>query len=118
MAGLYVVGVFLIGAIFGGMAASALLTLGGGSPQPWVVVILAIAAGVLAAILQKPMIIVATAFLGAWWAVTGVAALAGVVELGGFQAIPLALKDAGAGWLIGWLVLGIVGLIVQFRRAR
>ncbi len=115
MAGLYVIGVFLLGAFFGGMAASALLTLGGGSPQLWVVAILAIAAGVVAVLLQKPMLVVATAFLGSWWAVTGVAALTGAVELGGFQAVPLVLKDASAGWLIGWLVLGIVGLIVQFR---
>jgi hypothetical protein len=118
MAGLYVVGVFLIGAFFGGMAVSALITLGGGTPQAWVVVILAIVVGVLAVMLQKPVIVVATAFLGSWWAVTGIAALTGAVELGSFQAVPLGLKDAGAGWLVGWLVLGIVGLVVQFRQAR
>jgi hypothetical protein len=114
-AGLYVVGVFLIGALFGGMAASTLLALGGGTPQGWVVAILAIAAGILAVILQRPMLIVVTSFLGAWWAVTGIAALAGAIELGGFQAVPANLMKVGAGWLIGSIVLGVAGLLVQFR---
>ncbi len=118
LAGLYIVGIFVIGAIFGGAAASSLLSLAGISPQPWIVVILAIAIGVLAAILQKPMIIIATSFLGAWWAVTGVAALAGVIQLGALQAIPSSLMGLGTAWLVGWLVLGIAGLVVQFRSSR
>ena len=118
MAGLYIVGVFLIGALFGSMAASALFALGGGGPPDWAVVILAIVAGVLAVLFQKPMIVIVTSFGGAWWAVTGIAAIAGAIEMPSLQGFLLGLRHAPAGWLIGWLFLGIVGFIVQYRRAR
>jgi hypothetical protein len=118
MAGLYVVGIFVIGAIFGGMAAAALLSLGGNSPQAWVVVILAIAGGVLAVILQKPMIVIATSFLGAWLAVTGIAAIAGSIVIEAPRELLGSLSAASTVWLIGWFVLGIVGVFFQYRRAR
>lgn len=116
MAGLYIVGVFLIGAIFGGVAVSALFAVGGGSAPAWLVLMVAIIAGVLAALIQKPMIVIATSFGGAWWAVTGIAAIAGAVEMQGLGTFPAGLQSASPGWLIGWFVLGVVGLIVQFRR--
>jgi hypothetical protein len=118
MAGLYKVGVFLIGALFGGMAVSALFALVGGSPPTWVVVILAIVVGVLAVLFQKLMIVMATSFLGSWWAVSGIAAIMGVIQLPSLQGFPPGLRSAPAGWLIGWFVLGIVGFIVQYRSAR
>jgi hypothetical protein len=118
MAGLYIVGVFLIGALFGAMVALAVLSLGGGSPATWIVVIAALAGGVLAALLQKVIIILATAFGGAWWMLTGVATLAGVVSFESVREWLGALASAPFGWLIGWLVLGVVGLFFQYRRAR
>jgi hypothetical protein len=62
------------------------------------------------------MIIIATAFGGSWWAMSGIAALAGAVEMETLQLAPLGLQQAGAGWLVAWLVLGIVGMMVQYRR--
>lgn len=118
MAGFYKLGVFLIGALFGGMAVSALFALVGGSPPTWVVVILAIVVGVLAVLFQKLMIVMATSFLGSWWAVSGIAAIMGVIQLPSLQGFPPGLRSAPAGWLIGWFVLGIVGFIVQYRSAR
>jgi hypothetical protein len=118
MAGLYVVGVFVIGAIFGGIAASALLALGGSTPPGWLVVILAIIAGVLAILFQKLMIVIATSFVGAWLAVSGVAAIAGVIELPRLEWFPLGLSSAPTGWLLGWLILGFVGFVAQHRSAR
>jgi len=118
MAGLYSVGVFLIGAYFGGVAVSALFALGGGSAPGWLVVVLAIIAGVLAVLFQKLMIVLATSFVGAWWAVSGLAAIAGVIEMQSLRAMPLGLENAGTGWLIGWFVLGLVGVIVQYRATR
>jgi hypothetical protein len=34
------------------------------------------------------------------------------------QLAPTGLLQAGAGWLVAWLVLGIVGLVVQYRQRR
>jgi hypothetical protein len=116
MAGLYIVGVFVIGALFGGLAASLLLPLGGGSPPAWLVVLLAILVGVLAMIFQKLMIVIATSFGGAWWAISGIAAMTGAIEMASLRGFPLELQNAGTGWLVAWLVLAIVGLIVQYSR--
>jgi Domain of unknown function (DUF4203) len=118
MAGLYIVGVFLIGALFGAMIALAVLSIGGSSPSAWIVVIAALAAGVLAAVFQRVVIVLATAFGGAWWTLTGIATLAGAITLETPREWLGALASASAGWLIGWLVLGIVGLFFQYRRVR
>jgi hypothetical protein len=116
MAGLYVVGVFLIGALFGAMVALALFSIGGNSAPEWIVVIAAIVAGVLAAVLQKPMIVIATSFGGAWWAVSGLAAITGTIAVENVRELLRGLAGASVGWLIGWFILGVVGFIVQFRR--
>ena len=118
MAGLYVVGVFLIGALFGAMVALALFGIGGSTPPGWIVLVVAIVAGMLATVLQKPMIVIATAFGGAWWAVSGLAAITGTIAVENLRELLGGLAGASAGWLIGWFVLGIVGVIFQFRRAR
>jgi len=118
MAGLYKLGVFLIGALFGGVAVSALFGLAGGSPPTWLVVILAIVVGILAVLFQKLMIVMSTSFLGSWWAVSGIAAVLGVIQMPSLQGFPPGLRSAPASWLIGWFVLGIVGFIVQYRSAR
>ena len=118
MGGLYVIGFFVIGAIFGGVATSALFALGGSSAPVWLIVLLALVCGVLAIVLQKLMIVIATAFGGSWWAMSGIAALTGAVEMDSLQLAPTGLLQAGAGWLVAWLVLGIVGLVVQYRQRR
>jgi hypothetical protein len=116
LGGLYIVGFFVIGAIFGGVAVSALFALGGGSAPVWLIVVLALVCGILAVVMPKLMSIIATAFGGSWWAMSGIAALAGAVEMETLQLAPLGLQQAGAGWLVAWLVLGIVGMMVQYRR--
>jgi len=118
MAGLYIVGVFLIGALFGAIVAVAFSSIGGNTPQVWLVVILALTGGVLAAVLQKVVIVVATAFGGAWWALTGIALITGTISVETPRELLSGLTGASAGWLIGWLVLGIVGVIVHYRRVR
>ncbi len=118
LAGLYFLGVFVIGAIFGAVAPLALFALLGGSAPTWVVVLLALIGGVLAVLVQKLMIILATSFGGAWWAVTGIAAAARAVELAELRAFPTGLAAAGPGWLIGWFVLGLAGVLIQYRQRR
>jgi hypothetical protein len=75
-------------------------------------------AGVLAVLFQKLMIVLATSFVGAWWVVSGIAAIAGVIEMPSLQWFPLGLSSAPTGWLVGWLVLGFVGFVAQHRSAR
>lgn len=118
MAGLYIVGIFLIGALFGAMVALAFFGIGGGTPPTWIVLLSALTAGVLAAVLQKVVIVIATAFGGAWWALTGIAVIAGVIAVETPRELLGGLAGAPAGWLIGWFILGVAGVIVQYRRVR
>lgn len=118
MGGLYIVGFFVLGAIFGGVATSALFSLAGSTAPVWLVVVLALVCGVLAVVLQKLMIVVATAFGGSWWAMSGIASLTGAIEMETLQLAPLGLQEAGTGWLVAWLLLGIVGMMVQYSRYR
>ena len=80
-------------------------------------------AGALAALsLQRYVIVIGTAFGGAWLLVMGALGLwhrEAVTGLGsaatGWQAYPLR-PAPGEGWvLIVWLVLAVAGLIAQFR---
>jgi hypothetical protein len=118
MGGLYIVGFFVIGAIFGGVATSALFALAGSVAPVWLVVVLALVGGILAVVLQKLMIVIATAFGGSWWVMSGIASLTGAIEMQQLQLAPLGLQEAGTGWLVAWLVLGIAGMMVQYSRYR
>jgi hypothetical protein len=44
--------------------------------------------------------------------------LTGAVEMERLQNAPLGLEKAGAGWLLAWLLLGVVGMMVQYRKYR
>jgi hypothetical protein len=118
LGGLYIIGFFVIGAIFGGVAVSALFSLAGSTAPTWLILVLALVCGILAVVLQKLMIVIATAFGGAWWAMSGIASLTGAVKMEQLQLAPLGLQEAGAGWLLAWLLLGVVGLMVQYSRFR
>lgn len=72
MVALYFFGVFLMGAFLGGVLGAVLYGMAGNSPEPAVLIIMAVIAGVIAVIFQKFMIIVATGFVGAWNVVTGI----------------------------------------------
>jgi hypothetical protein len=115
---LYAVGVFLIGALVGAVLGYMLFGLVHSSPQPVVIVIIAVIVGIVAVILQRLMIIVSTAFGGAWGVVSGLVSLTtGAVSPlapGGLSAL-----RGGTLWgiILGWLVLGIVGAVVQYRTA-
>lgn len=111
---LYIVGVFAIGAALGFMTASYVFGIMNAEPVTIVLVAAAVAGGVLAATLQKPMLILATAFGGAYAAVTGVAYLI----LKSFDPLdPKFLNTLGEDQLyrmaIVWFGLGVFGLVVQ-----
>ncbi len=122
---LYIVGVFLSGASIGAtIGAGIALAVRAENPVQYIlIIVLAIAVGIVAVALQKPVIVLATAFGGAQIIVT---ALSRMVDSSGTGVLfnPLALLEQTAQqglptvymlMLAGWLVLGVVGVLVQYR---
>lgn len=120
---LYFVGVFVLGAWAGGMLALA-LPLGEESPlRLFAVLALAIIGGVIALLLQKLMIILSTSLTGSWGIVSGALHFLGVGggETGGGRLMLFPDSDMlrsvgmhGYGVLIAWLVVGVIGVAVQY----
>ena len=127
----YFIGVALIGA---GLAALAVNIVWGqisGGEPPALAIIIAAVIGALASLsLQRYVIVIGTAFGGAWTAVVGGMALAG--DRVGNEATQAAARAAaerpdvwvlypmnpapGETWLLAvWVILGIVGVFVQMR---
>jgi hypothetical protein len=120
---LFFVGVFVIGALAGALLASAIGTVIGVHMPTVVVIIVAIVVGIIALIAQRVVLILATAFGGAWAAVAGGVMLFTGQSLAGLGIVagPVTWEGARAGMLvvlIVWLVLGIAGTVVQFRITR
>jgi hypothetical protein len=124
----YFVGVFLVGAYFGALAGALLFATAGGSPAPGVLLVIAVAAGVIALVFQKLMIVVSTAFGGALNVVAGAAFLLGVIDLASLARLTRIgpgvfeqlVRSAGSriyALVLCWLALGIAGVIVQYRTA-
>jgi hypothetical protein len=116
----YFVGVALIGAGFGAAAANLIWAGLGSEPQLVMVIVLSILGAVVALWLQRYVIIVATAFGGAWTTIVGLLAM-----MGDRVAVNAAAKSdvwlvypmnpaPGQRWVIFvWLALGVAGVIGQ-----
>jgi hypothetical protein len=116
----YFVGVALIGAGVGALAANMIWAAFGREPGVIPVILLAIVGALGALALQRYVIIVSTAFGGAWTAIVGALALAGDRVAGQPAArsdvwLAYPLNPApGQRWVIlVWLVFGLVGTLVQ-----
>ena len=123
----YFIGVALIGA---GLAAIAVNVvwgqLAGGDPPALAIIIAAVAGALASLSLQRYVIIVGTAFGGAWTLLVGGLALAGD---GAAQAAASAATERPDVWVlypmnpapgeiwvpIVWIVLGLIGVFVQLR---
>lgn len=116
MVALYYVGVFIVGAILGGVLGVVLSGAAGSSPEPAVLLILAIIGGVVALIIQKFMIILSTSFGGAGSIVLGIAFFTtGAVDPANINRL---FRSGGIllyAILLCWLALGIAGVIVQYK---
>jgi hypothetical protein len=119
----YFVGVALIGAAAGAFVLHALWArLGTGDPHVLLVVLCAVAGAVIATSLQRWVIILATAFGGAWTVIVGVSALMGdraakvaAATSDVWVFYPFNLEP-GRRWLLAvWLVLSLGGAAVQAR---
>jgi len=115
----YFVGVALIGAGIGAGAAMAIWAAMGREPGMLPVLILSILGALAALALQEYVIIVSTAFGGAQTAIVGGAALFGnqvaasAAARSVYRVYPLDPLPATKWDLIGWVVLGTLGVIAQ-----
>jgi hypothetical protein len=116
----YIVGVALVGGGLGvTLAHAAWIAWRGSEPGVIVVIFAAVVGATLATALQRQIVSVATAFLGAQTAVAGtVAAIAayGAKKPGGDDVWVghLGIPSIGLQWqFLAWVVLGLAGAIVQ-----
>jgi hypothetical protein len=114
MVTLYFVGVFLVGAFLGTILGTVFFTAAASNPNPAVLLIFAVVAGVIALFFQKFAIIVSTAFVGAWSVVTGIAYFAGLVDLTNIERMFQPAGNRVYVILLFWLVLGCLGAIMQY----
>jgi Domain of unknown function (DUF4203) len=122
MVAFYFLGVFVVGAAAGALLAGSIGSALGVDLPALVVIVVAVIVGIIALALQRVVIILATAFSGAWLVIEGgMALIAGraliltrvfdTPNLDRVTALPLPL-------LILWLALGIAGALVQFLAGR
>jgi len=114
----YFVGVALVGAGLAALAVNLVSAQFGVDPHPLVVILFAIAGAFGALSLQRYVIIVGTAFAGAWTLVIGVLAMgrpsAGASADEVWLAYPTS-PSLARGWIVAaWVVIAIVGVWVQF----
>jgi hypothetical protein len=116
----YFVGVALLGAGIGALAASLIWASLGREPHAFIVILFAVAGALGALALQRYVIVGATAFGGAWTAIVGGLALEGnhlAVDAAAHNNVWLAYPmdpAPGQHWvLIAFLVLGVIGAVVQ-----
>ena len=116
----YFVGIALVGAGLGALVAHVMWQSSGtGDPPALAVIVLAILGAVGAMLLQRYVIIVATAFGGAWTLLVGSFALVGDrraarAAASGDVWILYPTTAPGQRWVpIAWVVIGLIGTAVQ-----
>jgi len=116
----YFVGVALLGAGIGALAASLLWASFGHDPGALAVILFAIAGALAALALQRYVIVGATAFGGAWTVIVGALALTGArvgPEAAARNNVWLVYPmhpAPGRTWvLLIWIALGIAGVLAQ-----
>ena len=116
----YFVGVALVGGALGALAANLIWAAAGREPHVFIVILFSISGALGALALQRYVIIISTAFGGAWTAIVGGLALMGdrtavsaAVRHDVWLAYPLSPAPGQRWVLIVWLVLGIAGVIAQ-----
>ena len=118
----YFVGVALVGAAIGALIVNLIWTQIEGDPHPAVVILFSVAGAVAATWLQRYVIILGTAFAGAWTMLVGGLAMMG--DMGPLKAtangdiwVAYPLDPApGMKWLPWlWFGLGAAGTLIQMR---
>ncbi|MGH9143160.1 MAG: DUF4203 domain-containing protein [Vicinamibacterales bacterium] len=118
----YFIGIALVGAGLGALVAHvAWSSIGkGGDPPAIAVVVLSIVGSVGAMFLQRYVIVVATAFGGAWTVIVGGLAVAGdrgaarAASAGNVWILYPLSPASGQRWVpVAWIALGLIGTAVQ-----
>ena len=116
----YFIGVALLGGAFGALAANVIWAAFEREPHAFIVIMFSISGALGALALQRYVIIVSTAFGGAWTTIVGAMALAGdrsavnaTVRNDVWLAYPLSPAPGEQWVLIVWLALGLAGAIAQ-----
>jgi hypothetical protein len=123
----YFIGVALIGAAAAALAVNLVWgQLSGGEPPALAIIIAAIIGALASLSLQRYVIIIGTAFGGAWTLIVGAMALAGQR---GAETVARAAAERPDVWVLypmnpapgqpwvlaAWIVLGLIGVFVQMR---
>src|SRR4030081_3227163 len=117
----YFIGIALVGAGLGALVAHVGWGyVGAGDPPALVVILLSILGSISAMLLQRYVIIVATAFGGAWTVIVGTLAISGdrgaarAASAGDVWILYPLTPAPGQRWVpIAWVVLGLIGTGVQ-----
>lgn len=110
---LFNVGIFLMGGLVG-LILSLLFT-----TDITAMVIVSVVAGALALVIKKFAIVALTAFIGSWMVIKGITLLmAEGAMLTGADLFDIIYDIPAPGLLAGWVVLGVVGMIFQYRSKR
>jgi hypothetical protein len=117
----YFIGVALVGAAAAALLLHVVFAEFGREPHAILVIIVSIAGALAAMALQKYVIVLATAFGGAWTIVAGALALVAERTVRATEranvwvAYPLNPAPGHWGVIVAWLVLGTAGTLVQLR---
>lgn len=108
---LFYVGMFLVGGMLGYLAAVAIAGAAGWQVKPLFFLFAVLVTGILAVILQRLIIILATATTGAWAIVLAVFAL---IQGPAILAKSTDPSSVGSGPFVGWVILAVMGIIAQY----
>src|SRR5688572_2013046 len=118
----YFVGVALVGAALGAFLTHAAWSQAATADPPAVVIItVSIVGAIFAMVLQRYVIVVGTAFAGAWLLIVGAVALSAsmpgrVAPASGVWILYPLTPAPGQPWvLVAWMIGGLVGMAVQLR---
>ncbi|MGE3276784.1 MAG: DUF4203 domain-containing protein [Vicinamibacterales bacterium] len=116
----YFVGVALVGAGIGALIVNLIWTQIDGDPHPFIVILFSVAGALVATWLQRYVIILGTAFGGAWTILVGGLALAGdntalrAAAAGDVWVAYPMNPLPGAHWVPwAWIALGMLGTLIQ-----
>jgi hypothetical protein len=111
----YFAGIALVGGALGALLAHAAWTqFGSGDPPALLIIGAAVAGAVAAMFLQRYVIIVSTAFGGAWTIIVGLMAIVGGRSSNASVWILYPTMPTESRWtLLAWAALGVAGTAVQ-----
>jgi hypothetical protein len=116
----YYMSVAILGAALAVAGLHVLWLAASTDPSPWLVLGCAVTGALVALLLQHIVIVTGTAFAGAWVLIAGVVALVhpATAEAGSafWVGYPLEEGPWRRYWVPAWLVLGVLGTLVQLGR--